>query len=145
MRSVHLQHDYPVDPERLWALVTDFAALTEVMAGLATFTGLPQGRARTGQRLEVQVRLFGWLPPQPYVMEVLECDDGARRLRSSETGMGVHTWRHSLWVETTAAGARLSETIEIDAGWRTIAFTIWARFMYRARHKPRLRLLAIDH
>lgn len=144
MQTVSLTHNYDVPPETLWALVTDYGALAEVMKGLASFEGLPSGRTHTGQRFEVQVRLFGRLPPQPYVMEVLDCDDAARVLRSAEHGMGVRTWRHTLCVTESPGGSRLSDQIEIDAGWRTPVFAAWARFMYGARHRPRLRLLAQD-
>lgn len=144
MRTIGLTHDYAAAPDRLWALVTDYGALADVMQGLASFEGLPSGRTRTGQRFEVQVRLFGRLPPQPYVMEVLDCDDVKRVLRSAEHGMGVRTWRHTLSVTEVAGGSRLSDVIEIDAGWRTLVFAAWARFMYGARHRPRLRLLGLE-
>lgn len=145
MRTIELTHHYAVPPERLWALVTDYNALAEVMRGLVRFDGLPPGRTRTGQRFEVQVRLFGRLPPQPYVMEVLQCDDIGRVLRSAEHGMGVDTWRHTLRVTEIPGGrSTLSETVEIDAGWRTPIFAAWARFMYGARHRPRLRMLGLQ-
>ena len=144
MQTIRLTHDYPAPPGRLWALVTDYGALADVMQGLASFEGLPSGRTRTGQRFEVMVRLFGKLPPQPYVMEVLQCDDAGRILRSAEHGMGVRTWRHTLRVTEVPGSSRLSEVIEIDAGWRTPVFAAWVRFMYGARHRPRLRLLGLE-
>lgn len=141
MKTVHLTHDYPASPERVWALATDYDALAQVMEGVVTFEGLPGGRVREGQKIDVMVSLFGKLPKQPYHMEVLECDDSRMVLRSSEVGAGVREWRHTLNVTPTAEGSRLSDRIEIDAGWLTWAFALWARYLYRARHKPRLRLL----
>ena len=142
MRTVVLTHDYPVPAGRLWALVTDYDALAEVMQGLASFEGLPSGRTQTGQILDVQVSLLGKLPPQPYRMEVLDCDDVAMVLRSDEKGAGVRSWRHTLRVTPTETGSRLTDRIEIDAGWKTPIFAAWARYMYGARHKPRLRMLS---
>ncbi|WP_298938503.1 SRPBCC family protein [uncultured Ruegeria sp.] len=141
MRIVTVQNDYPVSASRLWALATDYASLSEVMEGLVSFEGLPAGRTQTGQRLEVMVSLFGKLPSQPYRMEVLECDNQRMILRSSERGAGVKTWLHSLSVTEIESGSRLHDRIEIDAGMLTPVFALWARYLYRARHKPRLRLL----
>ncbi|MQQ10463.1 hypothetical protein GFB49_18520 [Epibacterium sp. SM1979] len=121
-------------------MATDYAALSEVMEGLVSFEGLPAGRTQTGQRLEVMVSLFGKLPAQPYRMEVLECDNQRMILRSSERGAGVKTWLHSLKVTKIETGSRLHDRIEIDAGMLTPVFALWARYLYRARHKPRLRL-----
>ncbi|WP_299891677.1 SRPBCC family protein [uncultured Ruegeria sp.] len=140
MRIVTVQNDYPVSASRLWAMATDYAALSEVMEGLVSFEGLPAGRTQTGQRLEVMVSLFGKLPAQPYRMEVLECDNQRMILRSSERGAGVKTWLHSLSVTEIESGSRLHDRIEIDAGMLTPVFALWARYLYRARHKPRLRL-----
>lgn len=141
MRVIELQHDYPVAPDRLWALVTDYGALAESVAGLIAFDGLPEGRVEQGQAVEVQTSLFGRLPKRPYRMEVPFCDHGARRLRSREHGMGVRRWEHEMAVDPIPGGARLSERVEIDAGLATPLFAAWARFMYRARHAPRLRML----
>lgn len=142
MKTVRLSHDYDASPARLWALATDFAALEEVMKGLIRFEGLPEGRTETGMKTDVMVSLFGKLPAQPYHMEVLECDDDAMILRSSEKGAGVKSWNHTLTVTPTGTGSRLTDHIEIDAGWLTPLFAAWARYLYSKRHAPRQRLLA---
>lgn len=141
MKTVHLSHDYPVSPERLWALATDYDALARVMEGVVAFEGLPSGRVREGEKVEVMVSLFGKLPKQPYSMEVLECDDSRMVLRSLEKGAGVKAWRHRLTVVPIEQGSRLTDRIEIEAGLLTGLFALWARYLYGARHKPRLRLL----
>ena len=51
MKTVHLTHDYPVSPERLWALATDYGALARVMEGVVAFEGLPEGRVQEGQKI----------------------------------------------------------------------------------------------
>lgn len=141
MKTVHLTHDYPVSPERLWTLATDYGALARVMEGVVAFEGLPEGRVQEGQKIDVMVSLFGKLPKQPYHMEVVECDDSRMVLRSSEKGAGVKEWRHTMRVTPAPGGSRLTDTIEIEAGLLTGAFALWARYLYGARHKPRLRLL----
>lgn len=138
---IKLSHDYASPPEKVWALATDFDALAEVCKPLVHFSGLPNGRCKEGMKASVQVRLFGVMPPQPYTMEVLEQDDTAMRLRSSELGAGVTSWKHTLQVAPNGSGARLTDHVEIDAGWLTPVFAWWGRKLYKHRHKPRLRLL----
>lgn len=142
MKTVRLEHEYAASAREVWALATDLDALSEIMDGLVTFEGLPSGKVYQGQKITVQVSLFGKLPPQPYYMEVLECDDEAMVLRSLEKGAGVKSWRHTLTVEPQHTGSRLSDVIEIDAGWMSWAFALWARFLYSKRHAPRVQLLA---
>ncbi len=142
MKTVRLEHEYASPAKDVWALATDLDALGKVMDGIVTFEGLPSGRVYQGQKIAVQVSLFGKLPPQPYFMEVLECDDDAMILRSLETGAGVKSWRHTLTVEPQQSGSRLRDVIEIDAGWMSWLFAAWARFLYRKRHEPRVRMLA---
>lgn len=141
MKTVTLTHHYKSPARDVWALATNYGVLAEVMRGLITFTGLPEGRTYTGQSVTVMVSLFGKLPPQPYHMEVLECDDQAMILRSAERGAGVKSWQHTLQVMETEDGCSLSDRIEIDAGWLTTPFAWWARYLYKKRHAPRLRLL----
>ena len=141
MRKIRLSHDYDADAARLWALVTDLDALAEVNRPRIVMQGLPPGRIREGQRIEVTVSLFGRLPPQPYAMDVIECDDRARRFHSLESGAGVRHWEHWLQVWPTTGGCRVHETIAIDAGAFTPLFALWARHLYKSRHSARQRLL----
>lgn len=142
MTVINVVNEYPVNADRLWEVVTDFDALRKIMKGIVEFEGVPSGRARTGQTMDIMVSLFGKLPQQPYYMEILECDDANKIMRSSEKGAGVKSWRHTLMVEDTPNGSRLIENIEVKAGILTPIFALWAKYLYHARHKPRLRLLA---
>lgn len=141
MKSVLVVSEYSVPPAKLWEIVTDYGALAEIMKGIASFEGLPEGRTQTGQKMNVMVSLFGKLPKQPYYMEILECDDDRMVLRSSERGVGVKSWTHTLTVTEAAIGSRLTDRIEIDAGILTPVFALWAKYLYGARHKPRQLLL----
>ncbi len=141
-KTVQLTHVYPYPAERVWAIAVDLDHLKEVTAGLLVFRDLPSGRIHKGQQLRVQVSLFGKLPYQPYEMTVVECDDANRTFRSNEVGAGVKSWQHSLAVVADEEyGCRIEEQIDIDAGWMTPVFVAWARFLYRRRHAPRLRIL----
>lgn len=143
MRTVTTVHDYPVSPDRLWALVTDYDALGTVMRGLMSFDGLPNRRARAGDAFDLRVRLFGILPARPYRIELVQFDDDAMILQSRETGMGVRQWAHRITVTPHQGGARLTDRIDIDAGWKTPIVAAFAHHLLRRRHKPRLRLLGL--
>ena len=142
MRTVNLSHDYPYPARDLWEVAIDYDCLEEVMEGVVSFEGLPGGRVEAGQSMSVMVSLFGKLPAQPYDMEVIAFDDAAMTLTSSERGAGVKSWHHRLQVQTTETGSRLTDRIDIDAGWLTPLFAMWAKFLYKKRHPPRLRILA---
>lgn len=147
-KVVHLTHDYEYEADLVWSILTEFKHLETVMEGLATFKGLPEGQIFEGQKLSVEVSMFGKLPFQPYFMSVEHCDHKAFTFISSEKGAGVRSWRHSLSVvshnsgPTYAGGScQVIENIEIDAGSITFIFALWAKCMYSARHKRRLAIL----
>ncbi len=141
MKLIETDFFYPVEADRLWSLATSYDALARVMKGIVAFDGLPEGHVQTGQKLDVGVSLFGVLPNQPYRMEILKCDGETMIMQSQEIGAGVKSWHHRMQVVPTENGSRLRDHVEIDAGWATPVFALWARYLYNARHKPRLRLL----
>lgn len=143
-RRIMLSHDYACSAEKLWNLVISFDALAKVSVGLTRFEGLPEGQAFTGQTVEVMVSLFGKLPPQPYTMKVVVCDAQTMLLQSEEKGAGVKSWNHTLRILKTEAGCNLTDRIEIDAGLLTPLFSMWAKYLYGARHKPRLAMLGLS-
>lgn len=142
MQTVELNHDYAASPDALWETATDWASVQAAMRGLVRFHGLPDAPLETGQVINSEFSLFGFFPRSPWVMEVLEYDPGRRVLRSFEHGGPVKAWRHSLHVFPYEGGARLSETIEVDAGAMTPLYAAWAGFMYRWRHGRRKAMLA---
>ncbi len=142
MQTVHLSHVYDAEPREVWRVAIDLDCLQEAVQGLLSFEGMPSGAIYAGQVIDVKVSMFGILPAQPYRMELLEFDQDAMRFVSNEQGMGVKHWQHRLWVKPHAKGAELIDEIEIEAGWRTAMIAAWARYMYKRRHKPRLRMLA---
>ncbi len=142
-KSVVVTHLYASPPALVWHVATDFACFAEAMKGVATFEGMPrEGQLRAGDVFDVKVRLFGWLPPMDYHMRLAAFDPENYRFRSVEHGGSIRHWEHVLTVTPTAEGARLTDTIEIDAGFLTPLMRQWARFVYSRRHKPRLRMLS---
>lgn len=143
MQVVEVIHDYPVPPETLWAVVTDLNHLATLNAPMIVFSSMPDDRLRTGLVIETRVSVYGLLPAQPYRIEVLDADEKAMTVHTAETGSGVRSWNHSIAVTPTATGARLTDRIEIDAGWLTFAYVWWARKLYRNRDNPRRKLLGL--
>lgn len=140
-RLMTFVHDYPVSPERLFALVSDLDTLEAVTRPWVTFHHLPSGPVREGQVIDVALSVLGVFPVSPYRMRVVRCDAAARRLRSEEDGMGIHKLTHEIEVVARPNGARLVDRVEIDAGWLTPVVASWAWVIYRWRHHVRLRLL----
>lgn len=141
-KTIKLIHHYAAKPIDVWNIAIDFDCLHEVTDGLVSFTGMPKGAIMAGQKINVEVSLFGKLPKQPYYMEVLQCNHEAMTFSSSEHGTGVKSWLHTLSVKPTNTGCQLTEEIVIDAGIFTWLYAIWARYLYKARHQPRLKILA---
>lgn len=140
-RILTLEQRYPVDPDRLFALVTDLDTLDAVTRPWVQIHHLPSGPVRTGQVIDVALSILGLLPARPYTMRILSCDAKMRRMRSRETGLGVRRLSHDLEVQADPKGARLIDRIEIDAGWKTPIVAGFAWIGYRWRHHVRLRLL----
>ncbi|MEP3347496.1 MAG: hypothetical protein ABJN34_08165 [Litoreibacter sp.] len=140
-KTIHLTHTYPYSAASVWQVATDLDHLRRVTSGKITFRNLPSGSIFEGQMLEVDVSLFGLLPYQPYRMEVRQFDAKAMRFVSSEIGAGVKSWEHTLHVIDHSDHCQIKEHIKIDAGILTPAFCLWAKYLYRSRHLPRLAIL----
>lgn len=140
-RTIVLTHDYPYPARAVWDVATDMDAYRDVMGRLITFDSLPSGRVSQGQRIDVRISVFGVLPWQDYAMTVEAMDDAAMWFQSDERGAGIQSWRHHCSVMAVDGGCRLTDRVEVDAGWKTPVFALWAKAVYRARHGPRLRIL----
>ena len=142
-RTITVELHYDAPAEMVWNINTSFETFERLMAGLVRFEGLPNsGQIYQGQVLDIHVSLLGKLPPTPFRIDVLECDHDAMRFCSSEQGAGVKTWLHTSQVRPKGDGCVLTDSVVIDAGWKTWAVCQWAKFIYRKRHGPRLDIIA---
>lgn len=130
---------YSMPAAQHFAAVCDLDELRQAMAGRMTYEGLPGGPVRQGQRIEVRLKMFGWLPVGSWRMEVVERDDAALRLVSHEGGGAVKHWRHELQVTAEGSGCVHEDRLEIEAGWLTGLYARMARRMYEDRHSARAR------
>lgn len=142
-RTITLTHDYPAPARVVWEVATNMDSYREAMGRLMIFDGLPSGSIEEGQKIDVRVSLYGITPWQDYSMTVEACDHDAMTFQSDEHGAGINSWRHRLSVEDIPNGSCLTDSVEVDAGWKTPVFAWWAGVVYRARHIPRLRMLAV--
>lgn len=135
MQTIIIQHDYPVRPADLWAAALDYAGLDGHICGADTACGQP---AR-GRELAIHISLLG--AKRAHFVQVVECDAARMVLRASETGRSRRRWRHTLAVTPAGAGSRLTDRIEIEAGFLNPILALWARRHFHARHLARLKLI----
>ena len=97
MQTLIIQHDYPVQPARLWAIATDCAALGVAMDDLSPT------HAVTGQMLHLRIPVLGLR--RSHVIHIALCDDARMILRTRELGRGGHRWRLTLAVTPAGTGS----------------------------------------
>lgn len=143
-RRVRVEHTYKVDADRLWGSCVSYSCLAETMASLASYDGLPDGELIEGQRVEVRITHHKIIAPLDWVIEVTERDDTRRVLRTTESGGAIRSYLHPLSVDDLGDGvSRLVDDIVFDAGWQTLPMSLWIRHVYKARDKPRRKILGL--
>ena len=102
----------------------------------------PAGDEQAGHDLTLVFRLFGLVPVGGWRLKITRRDDVGLRLASEESGPFVRSWRHEIAVEALSPGsARLTDTIDIDAGILTPLIVRFAQADYARRHRLRLASL----
>jgi hypothetical protein len=118
--------------------------MTEAMAGIATYAGLPASdTAREGETIIVDVTFWGVFKQRGHRMFIERLDPQARIIQSRESGNGIKRWDHTLSVQPCDGGTVWTDTVVIDAGWRTPFVARFAAFVYGRRHRHR-RALSIS-
>ena len=135
---VEISETYPIPKPALWEYVEDWSDLADVMAGIASYEGLPDTPLRAGETITVRVRLFGLPFAQDWTIEVVEADEVRGIVRSREKGGAVKSWNHLITIAEAPGGSSWTDRIEIDAGVLTGLYCAFARWMYGTRHKRRL-------
>lgn len=112
------------------------------MSGPLIKVACPTGEEQVGHDVVLTFRLFGFIPAGRWRLKITERDDIRRRLKSEERGPLVRRWSHEIAVDAQGANAaRLTDTIEIDAGALTPLIARFARAEYARRHRLRKALL----
>ncbi len=129
--------EYQDDADSIFADAVDFEHLAQVMSDIAVYEGLPQEPVREGMEILSNVTFWGWLKVRGHTMRIESYDPDNRCLQSREHSPDVRQWDHHLQVEPAGDIAVWTDTITLDAGWRTPVVALFCRYMYRHRHKRR--------
>ena len=144
MARVVVAADYPVAAGTLWQSAVSYAALERMMSGPIVRVACPPGEEQAGHDLTLVFRLFGRVPVGRWRLKVTRRDDSRRRLASEESGLFVKSWRHEIAIDALGANsARLTDTIEIDAGVLTPLIARFAQADYARRHRLRQKFVNI--
>lgn len=142
MVRVVVAADYPVPADTLWQNAVSYAALERMMSGPLIRVACPPGEEREGHELTLVFRMFGLVPVGRWRLKIVRRDDTLRRLASEERGLFVRSWRHEIAIDALdATSARLTDTIDIDAGALTPLIASFAKRDYARRHRLRLALI----
>ena len=142
--TIRIEAIYPDEPDAVFKSALCYDELAEAMRHIAQYDGLPRGEATQGQTFDVVVTFWGWMKNPPHTIHVKRRDDEARLLQSREHGGWINRWDHRLQVFPDDRGARWIDEIVIDGGWRTFAAVMFAKYVYKTRHKTRNALEIIS-
>lgn len=129
---------YAANPDEVFRSALRFSEMTQAMRGIATYTGLPASdTAKEADRITVDVTFWGLFTQRGHVMFIERLDPRARIIQSRESGNGIARWDHTLSVQPDGPRARWTDSVIIDAGWRTWFVARFAAFVYTRRHRHR--------
>jgi hypothetical protein len=127
----------------VWEALQKVQTLRYVTRGLLGFKPLapvPDSLA-AGDVIRVRLLFFHVVPGWVHEIRIVEVDEVARRIATTEHGGSVKTWRHLLAVDPAGPGrSRYTDSIEIDAGRLTPAIGAYAKLFYRYRQMRWRRL-----
>ena len=98
-------------------------------------------RWQAGLVLEDRLLLLGFIPLGWHRIRIASIDTEARRLRTEEGSRVLQRWEHELEVEVVDdVSCRYTDRLEIDAGVLTPLVGLFARLLFRYRHRRWRRL-----
>ncbi len=131
---------YPGDADAVFAEALRFEELEEAMRGLAAYEGGPTGEVKEGDAYSIDVTFWGVFKNKGHVIHVEKVDRANRVIQSREHNASVRRWDHNLSVQPDGDRVRWTDSIVVDAGWRTPFAARFAAFVYRRRHRHRRAL-----
>ncbi len=145
MRTIEVKATYAADADEMFADAMSFAELRDAMSGLATYEGLPaDGLAEQGARHVVDVTMWGWLKTRGHVMEIETVDYESRIAQSREHNPAIKRWDHTISIQPENGKTVWTDTVVLDAGWRTVFVSRFVVYVYTYRHRAR-KALRITH
>lgn len=93
----------------------------------------------------VRMKLFGLLPlgEQTIDISMPSASPDCFALRDNGHSRLIPRWDHLITIEATDDGARYTDRVEIEAGWRTPFVGLFARLFYAHRQRRWRRLAAL--
>ena len=131
---------YNGDADAIFADALRFEELEEAMRGLAVYDGGPRGPVQQGDTYTTDVTFWKIFKTRGHVMHVEHLDHGARTIQSREHNPAIRRWDHHLSVQPDGDRVRWTDSVIIDAGWRTPVVARFAAFVYQRRHRHRQAL-----
>lgn len=136
-RSIEVSAFYEKTPDEMFALARNLGDLARVMAGLATYEGLPTAPVSMGEIHKFRITFAdGRIVPE-HQIEVAELDETARRILFREKNPDVPRWDHELIITAEGDGALWTDRLVIDAGHQTDLAADMAVLIYQHRHSVR--------
>lgn len=138
-QTIQMSTTLPAPAEPVWAaVVSNNAAFRFVTRGMVRYPAASAWTSpiKVGQRLSGTLWLFAVIPMSRHLIEVVEVDEAARRLVTSERGGIIQSWRHTISVRPLDARAcEYVDRIEIEAGRWTRVVAVFARAFYAQRQR----------
>lgn len=129
---------YDGDADHIFESALNFSEMAAAMTGMARYVGLPEdGTAQEGDRMTFEVTFWGFLKMPPHNVYIETLDRAKRVVQSREYGEGIDQWDHNLSVQPADGVAMWTDTVVIDADWKTGIVAHFAAYMYTRRHKFR--------
>lgn len=142
--TVEISAFYVGNADQIFGTALRFSELEDAMLGMARYSGFPpSGTAAEGDSFVVDVLFWGFLPVKGHHILIERLDVANRVIQSREHAKGVRRWDHHLSVQPYGDQVRWTDTVVIDAGWKTPLIARFAALVYRRRHRFR-RALKID-
>jgi hypothetical protein len=137
-KTIEIVADYHANPDSVFTSALRFSEMAEAMSGIAVYSGFPASdTAEEGETIVVDVTFWRLFKQRGHTMFVERLDRENRILQSRESGNGIKRWDHTLSVQPHGAMARWTDTVVIDAGWRTSLMARFAAYVYLRRHRHR--------
>lgn len=137
---------FPASERNVFNKLKSIQTLQYIASPYATFTPLTESddfNWKAGETFSFQLKLFGVIPFGIHTIKVIDFNEEAYRIHTTESNAYVPIWNHSIVLKPLGDGAsQYTDEVEIYAGWKTPLVYLWAKFFYAHRQKKWLELLS---
>ena len=134
---VEVKAVYTGDADEIFKNAISFRELKDAMRGLATYEGDLPETGKVGETYSVDVTMWGFLKTKAHTIHIESLSMEKRYVQSREHSNHIKKWDHLLKVDQQGQDAVWTDSIVIDASWRTFVVARFASYVYQYRHKHR--------